>query len=105
MHSPIAVVIFITFVGTVEQCVIAVVSAAMVVAITTGGSNFTVKVAERKLTLDNWEQPRKDCDGKKGDLHIFREIDLVVFEFSFQLGNNEEDLEAALSMTFEKPVE
>ena len=71
MYLPVAVVVIIAFVSAVEQRGIDVISASMIVAITTCGPNLTIEVAKAKLTVDrNGKQTSKDCDGEKRDLHI-----------------------------------
>lgn len=73
MYLPVAVAIIIALVSTVEQRGIDVISASMIVAITTCGPNLTIEVAKAKLTLDRNGKPQtssKDCDGEKRDLHI-----------------------------------
>lgn len=71
MYLPVAVVVIIALVSTVEQSIVAIISASMIVSITTGGPNLTIEVAEAELTVDrNGKQTSKDRDGEKRDLHI-----------------------------------
>ena len=82
MYLPVAVVITIALVGTVEQSIIAIIGASMIVAITTGGPNLTIEVAEAKLTVDrNRKQTSKDCDGEKRDLHV--RFDLISLQSDY----------------------
>ena len=85
----------IAFFGAVQESFIAVVRSPTRFAITTGGPNLTIEVAEGKLTADsNGKQTSKNCEGEKRDLHIrlfdsfLRRviIDLIVIGFCLNWG-------------------
>ena len=78
-HSPVAVLIIVTFLSTVEQSYVrrsvkgSVVIAATVI-VTTGGPNLALEIAKAQwLTFDDesWKQQTgEDCDGKRSYLHL-----------------------------------
>lgn len=71
-HSPVAAPIIVTIIGTVEQSFVRIfVKGSVAVAVTTGGSNLAVEIAEAQLAFDeSWKQTGEDCDGQRRYLHL-----------------------------------
>ena len=76
-HSPVAVLVIITFLSTVEQSFRRFfkgsVAIAATVIVTTGGSNLALEIAKAQwLTFDeSWKQQTgEDCDDKRRCLHL-----------------------------------
>ena len=69
-YLPVAFVFSIALVGALIESIFAAGSLSMRFAITTGGPNLTIEVAEGKLTCRNGKQTSKNSDGEKRDLHI-----------------------------------
>ena len=75
-HSPVAVLVIITFLSTVEQSFRRFDKGSVFIAatvVTTGGSNLALEIAKAQwLTFDeSWKQQTgEDCDGKRRYLHL-----------------------------------